>query len=487
MTPRHPRYPNTAQSLEFPQDFLWGSATASFQIEGATSSDGRTDSIWDEFCRVPGAIVNGDDGTIAADHYHRYRDDVALMKNLNLDAYRFSVAWPRVRPDGGAVNPAGLDFYSRLVDSLLEQEITPWLTLYHWDLPQALEERGGWTNRDTVDRFVEYALSVHEALKDRVRIWTTLNEPWCSAFLGYAGGEHAPGRQEPAQAMRAVHNLLLAHGRAITELRAQDPTATLGITLNFTHPEPKDPADAADVEAARRIDGLHNRLFLDPIFRGQYPQDVLDDTENLGWTEVIEDGDLAAISAPIDALGVNFYHGNEVSGHPQEVRETGLVRPQRPTRSPFVNAEDVAFVDRNLPLTDMGWEIQPWGLSDLLQRLHRDYDLPPLYITENGAAFADTVNADGQVDDPGRLEYIDAHLRAVHEAISAGVDVRGYFVWSLLDNFEWAYGYGKRFGIVYVDYETQERIPKASAKWFAQVAQSGTVPAQAEISVSDGN
>lgn len=473
----HPRYPDTTKTLAFPQDFMWGSATASFQIEGASSADGRTDSIWDEFCRVPGAIVNGDDGTVAADHYHRYRDDVALMGELNLDAYRFSVAWPRVRPDGGAVNPAGLDFYSRLVDALLEKNITPWLTLYHWDLPQALEAKGGWTNRDTAERFVEYAVSVHEALKDRVRIWTTLNEPWCSSLLSYAAGEHAPGRQEPDQAMVAVHNLLLAHGKATTELRQRDPDATLGITLNFTYAEPKDPADAKDVDAARRINGLHNRLFLDPIFKGEYPQDIVADTEFLGWTDAILDGDLELISAPLDTLGINFYHGNEVSAHPQPVRETGVTLPARPTRSAFVSAEDVYFVPRDLPLTDMGWEIQPWGLTDLLKQLDRDYDLPPLYITENGAAFADTVNAEGEVDDPDRIAYIDAHLRAVHDAIEAGVDVRGYFVWSLLDNFEWAFGYGKRFGIVYVDYESQQRIPKSSARWFAQVAANNRVPA----------
>lgn len=477
MTSRHPRYPDTSKKLQFPSDFMWGSATASFQIEGATSTDGRTDSIWDQFCRVPGAIVNGDDGTVAADHYNRYRDDVALMNDLNLQAYRFSVAWPRVRPDAGPVNPKGLDFYSRLVDSLLEENITPWLTLYHWDLPQALEEKGGWTNRDTVDRFVEYALSVHEALKDRVRIWTTLNEPWCSAFLGYAGGEHAPGRQEPAAAMGAVHNLLLAHGKTVRELRAADPEATLGITLNFTYAEPKDSSDSADVDAARRINGLHNRLFLDPILRGEYPADIVADTEDLGWTSAIQDGDLEVISSPIDALGINFYHGAAVSGHPQPGRDTGVERPKRATKSPFVSAEDVSFVARDLPLTDMGWEVQPWGLTDLLKSLNRDYELPALYITENGAAFADNVNEDGEVDDPDRIDYIDGHLRAVHEAIEAGVDVRGYFVWSLLDNFEWAFGYDKRFGIVYVDYETQERIPKASARWFAQVAQSSEIPA----------
>jgi len=479
MTSRHPRYPDTSKSLQFPPDFLWGAATASFQIEGATSADGRTDSIWDEFCRVPGAIVNGDDGRVAADHYHRFRDDVALMSELNMRAYRFSVAWPRVRPDAGDPNPAGIDFYSRLVDALLEKDITPWLTLYHWDLPQALEERGGWTNRDTVDRFVEYAMTVHEALKDRVRIWTTLNEPWCSAFLGYAGGEHAPGRQEPAAAMVAVHNLLLAHGKTVAELRTQDPTASVGITLNFTHAEPKNPGDEQDVDAARKINGLHNRLFLDPVLRGSYPQDIVADTEHLGWTDAIEPDDLESISAPIDVLGINFYHGAEVSAHPQPARDVQVERAPRPTKTPFVSAEDVSFVARDLPLTAMGWEIQPWGLTDLLLQLDQDYELPPLYITENGAAFDDVVE-DGSVHDQGRLDYIDAHLRAVHAAMEAGVDVRGYFVWSLLDNFEWSYGYDKRFGVVYVDYETQERIPKDSARWYAEVINRGVVPAQDE-------
>ncbi len=471
-TPR----PLDLQAREIPPGFLLGAATAAFQIEGATDADGRTASIWDTFCGVPGAVVGGDDGAVAADHYHRYRDDVALMRRLGLDSYRFSVAWPRVRPDGGPVNAAGLDFYSRLVDELLEAGIAPWLTLYHWDLPQALEDRGGWAERDTAYRFVDYALSVHDVLGDRVPVWTTLNEPWCSAFLGYAAGHHAPGRQEPAAALRAVHHLLLGHGLAVTELRRRDADLTLGITLNLTHPEPADPADPVDIDAARRIDGLHNRIFLDPILEGRYPADVLADTAHLGWADVIEDGDLEAISAPLDVLGVNYYHGDAVSGHPREdVVGLGQVMPTRPTSSPFVGSEHVTFPSRGLPVTDMGWEVQPWGLRDLLLRLDKDYRLPPVHITENGAAYADVLD-DGAVADPERVAYIDAHLRAVLDAVEAGVDVRGYFVWSLLDNFEWAFGYAKRFGIVHVDYTTQQRTPKASAAWYADVTTHRRLP-----------
>jgi beta-glucosidase len=457
-------------TVEFPADFCFGAATAAYQIEGATDVDGRRPSIWDTFCRVPGAVLGGDDGSVADDHFHRYRDDVALMKRLNLDSYRFSVAWPRVRPDGGAVNRHGVDFYSRLVDELLEAEIKPWITLYHWDLPQALEDRGGWTERDTAYRFAEYALSVHDALGDRVQVWTTLNEPWCSAFLGYAGGQHAPGRRDPRAALRAVHHLLLGHGLAVTELRRRDASLSLGITLNLTHAEPADPADEGDRDAARRVDGLHNRIFLDPLLEGRYPADVLEDTAAFDWPDVVEAGDLETIAAPIDVLGVNYYHGSAVSAHPREdVVGLGQVYPERPTGSPFVGAEHVTFPSRNLPVTDMGWEVQPWGLRDLLLRLDKDYRLPPTYITENGAAYADRLS-DGRVEDPERIAYIDSHLRAVREAMDAGVDVRGYFVWSLLDNFEWAFGYAKRFGIVYVDYATLERIPKASAAWYAEVA-----------------
>jgi beta-glucosidase len=479
--------PTTAQpadELRFPPDFVWGAATASYQIEGAVDADGRTPSIWDTFSRIPGAIVDGDTGDVACDHYRRMPEDVALMRELGLGSYRFSVAWPRVRPDGGPVNQAGLDFYRRLVDELLAAGIEPWLTLYHWDLPQALEDAGGWTNRDTALRFAEFALTVHDAVGDRVPTITTLNEPWCSAFLGYTGGQHAPGRQEGAAGLVAAHHLLLAHGLAVAALREQGARADLGITLNFTVADPHDPDDPADVDAARRIDGLHNRLFLDPLLRGSYPADVVEDTADLTfagrpWLDVVREGDLSLIGAPIDALGVNYYHGDAVSGRPQQPPMDGVRHPERAVLSPYPGAEQASFAGRDLPVTGLGWEVQPEGLTRLLVRLRDDYAPPPMYVTENGAAYPDTA-VDGVVDDPERRAYLEAHLRAMHAAMDAGVDVRGFFQWSLLDNFEWAYGYGQRFGIVYVDYATQRRIPKASALYYAEVAATGVVRDGAE-------
>ena len=299
--------------LPFPEGFLWGAATAAYQIEGAAHLGGRKDSIWDTFCRVPGAVADGHTGDVACDHYHRSAQDVALMKSLHLKAYRFSVSWARCMPDGRTPNPEGIAFYSRLVDELLAAGITPWLTLYHWDLPQALEDEGGWANRETARLFAAYAAVMHEAIGDRVRIWTTLNEPWCSAFLGYAAGVHAPGRQEPAAALAAAHHLLLGHGLAVAELRRRDPDVSLGITLNLTVADPADPGSADDRDAARRIDGLHNRIFLDPLFRGEYPADVLDDVAGLGFDAVVQDGDLAVISAPLDLLGVNYYQGEALT------------------------------------------------------------------------------------------------------------------------------------------------------------------------------
>ena len=458
--------------LSFPDSFLWGAATAAYQIEGAARLGGRKDSIWDTFCRVPGAVADGHNGDVACDHYHRSAQDVALMKSLHLKAYRFSVSWARCMPDGRTPNPEGIAFYSRLVDELLAAGITPWLTLYHWDLPQALEEEGGWANRETARLFAAYAAVMHEALGDRVRIWTTLNEPWCSAFLGYAAGVHAPGRQEPAAALAAAHHLLLGHGLAVAELRRRDPGVSLGITLNLTVADPADPDSANDRDAARRIDGLHNRIFLDPLFRGEYPADVLDDVAGLGFDTVVQDGDMAVISAPLDLLGVNYYQG--------EALTKAASGAGRPAASPFVAADGVHSVPRGLPVTGMGWEVQPEGLFRLLVRLQHEYTGPagiPIYITENGAAYPDVPNASGFVDDQKRLSYFDAHLRAVREAIDAGADVRGYLAWSLLDNFEWAYGYHQRFGLVRVDYETLERIPKASGLWYAKVAASNAVPA----------
>lgn len=494
-TPSRPLEPPTGtDAVEFDPGFLWGTATAAYQIEGAAAEGGRQDSIWDAFCRVPGAVKNGDDGSVACDHYHRYREDVALMADLGLGAYRFSTSWARVRPGGGAPNPEGLDFYSRLVDELLGHDIVPWLTLYHWDLPQALEEAGGWTNRDTAYRFAEYATTVHDALGDRVRVWTTLNEPWCSSFLSYTGGEHAPGRQSRSDGVAAGHHLLLAHGLATQALREADPDASLGITLNFTVADPVDPADPADVEAARREDATFNRFFLDPIFAGAYAPDVLELLEPYGLGDLVQDGDLEVISTPLDALGVNYYNGGALSGHPapdggpaaganrpQGVREDAAGAPVRTLLPPTPVPEGVHHRSRGLPTTAMGWEVQPEGLTRLLLRLQQDYTGPrgvALYVTENGAAYEDVPDADGFVDDQDRLAFIDAHLRAVRAAVDAGADVRGYFAWSLMDNFEWAHGYSKRFGLVRVDYETQRRTVKASGRWYGQVARTGVVPAR---------
>jgi beta-glucosidase len=466
-------------ALQFPPGFLWGAATAAYQIEGAAHRDGRTDSIWDAFARVPGAVLDAHDGEVACGHYDRYREDAELMKGLNLGSYRFSTSWSRVRPDGGAVNPLGVDFYSRLVDALLENGIKPWLTLYHWDLPQALEERGGWANRDTAYLFAEYAVTVHEALGDRVDVWTTLNEPWCSSFLSYTAGVHAPGRQSRPDGLAAAHHLMLGHGLAVQELRSRDADLNLGITLNLTVTDPVDPQDPADVDAARRIDGQFNRFFLDPILRGSYPADVLDDVAQYGLLDHVRDGDLAVISTPIDSLGVNYYHGEMVSARPAPRSLQGSAPVERATSSPFPAADGVHNHPRGLPVTSMDWEVQPEGLTRLLLRLQEEYTGPAgvaLYVTENGAAYDDVPDAGGYVEDTERLEFFDLHLRAVHEAVRRGVDVRGYFAWSLLDNYEWAWGYHKRFGIVRVDYDTLERTPKASARWYSTVAHDNALP-----------
>jgi beta-glucosidase len=468
--------PATSPVRRFPTGFVWGAATAAYQIEGAANEGGRTPSIWDTFCRTPGKVRNGDNGDIATDHYHRYLDDVALMSELSLGAYRFSVSWPRVQPTGrGPAAQVGLDFYRRLTDALLEKGIEPVVTLYHWDLPQELEDAGGWPSRETASRFAEYAGIVGEALGDRVRLWTTLNEPWCSAFLGYASGVHAPGRTEPAAALRAAHHLNLAHGLGVAALRSALPAhARLAITLNL-HEVRALTGSQADADAARRIDALANRVFTGPILDGAYPADLFQDTARLTDWSFVRDGDTRTIAAPIDVLGVNYYTPTVVSGEPFRggPRADGHGASEH---SPWPASEDVTF---HLPpgeQTAMGWTIDPGGLYALLMRVHREWPGLPVLITENGAAFDDYVSPLGEVRDPERIAYLEGHLGAVHRAIAAGVDVRGYFQWSLLDNFEWAYGYGKRFGIVHVDYATQRRLPKASARWYAAVAASGELP-----------
>jgi beta-glucosidase len=471
--------PAAGSSRPIPEGFVLGAATAAYQIEGARHEDGRTDSIWDTFSHTPGAVIAGDTGDVACDHYHRYAADVALMKSLGLQSYRFSTSWARVCPDGGPANPLGLDFYERLVDSLLAEGIAPWLTLYHWDLPQALEDRGGWTSRETTDRFVDYALAVHDRIGDRVQTWTTLNEPFCAAFLGYTGGQHAPGRTSPSDRLAAAHHLLLAHGKAVQALRSRDAGLRLGITLNFTVADPVDPADPRDVDAARRVDAQMNRVFLDPIFRGAYPLDVLEDVRGLGLESHVREGDLEVMSTPIDVLGVNYYNGEAVSHRPPSEALVDQASTGRPTRSPLPAADGSFRHSRGLPATAMDWEIQPEGLTRLLVRLHEEYAGPAgvaLHVTENGAAFEDVADAHGFVDDPERTAYLRSHLGAVLDAVEAGVPVQGYFYWSLLDNFEWAWGYSKRFGIVRMDYETQRRVPKASALAYAKIIATRRLP-----------
>jgi beta-glucosidase len=429
----------------FPPDFVWGAATASYQIEGAANEDGRGESVWDRFCATPGKVRNADNGAIACDFYHRYRDDIALMRELGLDAFRFSIAWPRILPEGrGKVNQKGLDFYDKLVDELHASGIAPFVTLFHWDTPQAVEDQGGWPSRETVDAFEEYVEVVAGRLGDRVGHWITHNEPWVVSWVGHGWGHHAPGRTSDADALATAHNLLLSHGRAVEILRRLSPGSQVGITLNLDFPYPQS-QEPEDVRAARWVDGLHNRWFLDPLFRGSYPDDMAE-----AWAEhlpEVRDGDLETISTPIDFLGVNNYTSPLVAAG-----ENGS--PSRIVRR--------LEVDR----TDMGWEVVPDGLRDLLVRLRDDYTPPAIYVTENGAAFPDVRSHDGSVHDPERQAYLEGYLDACAGAIAEGVPLRGYFAWSLLDNFEWAWGYWKRFGLIYIDYATLDRIPKGSFYWY---------------------
>ncbi len=463
--------------LRFPDRFVWGAATSSYQIEGAVAEDGRTPSIWDTFSHTPGKVAGGDNGDVAADHYHRYAEDVRLMADLGLAGYRFSVSWSRVIPTGrGPVNSAGIDFYARLVDELLAHGIEPALTLYHWDLPQELQDAGGWTNRDTAHRFAEYAEAVAVALGDRVKLWATLNEPWCSAFLGYGSGVHAPGHTDGAQALSAVHHLLLAHGSAVRALRGELASdRQIAITLNPVVARPASPSDE-DAAAAWKVDGLQNRVWLDPLFRGTYPADVVEFTSRLTDWSFVRDGDLPVISTPFDLLGVNYYNPAVVAHYAGDGARSQADGHGEGSGSAWPGCEDVQFPPRPGWHTAMGWPVDASGLYDLLQRLQRDYPKPML-ITENGAAFDDLPAADGVVHDVERARYIQEHLAALHRAISDGIDVRGYYLWSLLDNFEWSYGYEKRFGVVAVDFETQRRTLKDSARFYSQVAHTNSMEA----------
>ncbi|WP_434599392.1 GH1 family beta-glucosidase [Streptomyces sp. A5-4] len=434
-----------------PANFTWGVATSAYQIEGAVSEDGRSPSIWDTFSRAPGAIDNGDHGDIACDHYHRWREDIALMKQLGVDAYRFSIAWPRVVPGGsGQVNEAGLGFYDRLVDGLLEAGITPFPTLYHWDLPQASQDRGGWPVRETAEHFAAYAAVVADRLGDRVRDWATLNEPLCSAWIGHLEGRMAPGLTDLTAAVNASYHLHLGHGLATQAIRAAVPGARVGIVNNLSPCEPATDSDA-DRTAAVRADGHTNRWWLDPIHGRGYPQDMLD----LYGVDLPErPGDLETIAAPLDWLGLNYYFRNVVTDDPD---------------GPLPHAKQVQTPGRR---TAMDWEVCADGLEQLLLRLTDDYGARSIYVTENGSAYPDVVKPDGTVDDPDRARYLEEHLAACARAAGKGAPLAGYFAWSLLDNFEWAYGYDKRFGLIHVDYETQRRTIKGSGHRYADLIRS---------------
>lgn len=434
----------------FPSNFIWGAATASYQIEGAWNEDGKGESIWDRFSHTPGKITNGDTGDAACDHYHRLPEDVALMRQLGLKGYRFSVSWPRVIPNGIApVNNKGLDFYDRLVDRLLAANILPFLTLYHWDLPQALEDKGGWRNRDTAYYFADYTAVMVKRLGDRVKHWATFNEPLVAAFAGHLWGEHAPGIKDEKIALQTAHNILVAHGLSVQTIRNADSDLQAGVVLSLWPVEPVNdtPENAEAAERAWQEGG--DILFLDTIFKGHYPP--------AGWEKAGEKapqvlpGDMALISQKLDFMGVNYYSRQLVDTSGERVRPEG---PE---------------------YTEMNWEVCPPAFYRLLTRINREYRLPPLYITENGASFKDEVSADGKVHDPRRQAYLREHFLQVYKAIQDGVDLRGYFVWSLMDNFEWGHGFTKRFGLIRVDYDTLQRIPKDSAEWYAGVIRENAV------------
>jgi beta-glucosidase len=439
-------------NVQFPQGFLWGAATAAYQIEGAWNEDGRGESIWDHFTHRPHTVLDGATGDVACDHYHRMAEDVALMKEIGLQAYRFSISWPRVLPSGvGAVNEKGLDFYERLVDALLQNGIQPNATLNHWDFPQALQERGGWMNRDSADWFSEYAGVVFERLGDRVAFWSTHNEPWVIAFLGFAHGIFPPGLADSSAAYQVSHHLLLAHGQAVQAFRGGSHAGKIGIVLNFSHFEPASEHEA-DAAACQRAYDNGTALFMAPLFRGCYPENLY---EWVGPSAPLRQaGDLEVIRQPLDFLGVNYYFTQSVSfDHRGGQLKLGVEHVHDPgwTR------------------TEMGWGVHPAGLTELLLDIWKNYGNPPAYITENGVASIDVPDASGSVVDWDRIKYLDAHLRAAHNAMQAGVDLRGYYVWSLMDNFEWAHGYEPRFGITRVDFDTGARVPKQSAHWYQEV------------------
>jgi beta-glucosidase len=460
VTPPPPAQTVELPPIEFPAGFEWGAATAAYQIEGAAREDGRGPSVWDDFSHTEGKVARGHTGDVACDHYHRMDDDVAMMAELGLRTYRFSISWSRVMPDGrGRVNRAGLDFYHRLVERLLEVDIVPCPTLFHWDLPSGLESIGGFRTRDTCSWFADYAALMVQELGDRVTRWSTFNEPWCYAYLGHAAGVHAPGLRDPRASVTVAHHQLLAHGIALQAMRSERDGLDLGIVINPSpvRSEGTPPASADDI---RRVDGIHNRWWFDGLLRGAYPADLLDDFGPLA--DAVEPGDLATVAQPLDWLGINYYFDILLRGR----------RPDDPTARPMLQYPTVTGATESVMRsehTDMGWPITPDGFTELLVRLRDDHpNLPPIYITENGCAYDDPV-IDGRCADPRRIDYLDLHLRAIAEAIDAGVDIRGYYQWSLMDNFEWALGYDKRFGLVHVDFDTLERTWRDSAHWYRDV------------------
>jgi beta-glucosidase len=463
---------STQEQLGFPEGFLWGAATASYQIEGAADADGKGPSIWDTFSHTPGKVHHGDTGDVACDSYHRYPEDIEMLKRLGVGAYRFSLSWPRIQADGrGPVNAKGLDYYHRVIDALLEAGIEPVVTLYHWDLPQPLQDAGGWANRDVADWFAEYAAIAGEAFGDRVAKWITLNEPWVSAHVGYRDGRHAPGIKEPAQAVAANHHLLLAHGRAVSALRAVAPAASpgpeVGITLNLAVIRPASP-EAADFAA--ELEARQNGVYLGPLFSGAYPERLTSDYSPAKVPGLVKDGDFAVIGAPLDFLGVNFYA-------PQYA---GVLRPDgEPRRGETVNGPGTVQVQpEGMPITAMNWLVDSSSIYELMTRVVAPVTGElPVFITENGSSWYDYVTPAGRVEDYERLSYLRDHLTALHAAIADGVNLKGYFAWSLLDNFEWAEGYAKRFGLVFVDYGTQRRILKRSGEFYASVTRANALPA----------
>ena len=457
---------STGDQLRFPDGFLWGAATAAYQIEGAPDADGKGPSIWDTFSHTPGKVFHGDTGDVACDSYQRYPEDIALLQRLGVGAYRISLSWPRIQPDGrGAVNPKGIDYYNRLIDGLLEKGITPVITLYHWDLPQALQDKGGWATRDIAEIFADFAGRAGEAFGDRVHRWITVNEPWVVAHVGYRDGRHAPGIKDPKQAVAANHHLLLAHGRAVTALRASSPSpAQVGITLNLAVVRPVSPA-AADLAA--ELDARHNGVYLGPLLRGAYPERLTSEFSPARVPGLVHEGDFDLITAPIDFLGVNFYAPAYVGIRPDGEPRHG---------EQLIGPDEVLVQPEGMPITAMNWLVDSSAIYELMTRVRDETNGLPLYITENGSAWYDYVTQDGTVEDYERLQYLRDHLTALHEAIEHGVNLRGYFAWSLLDNFEWAEGYAKRFGLVFVDFGTQKRIVKRSGEFYAAVTRANAVP-----------